>query len=160
MLKRRGLLAGLFAPVVITTPGLLMPVSTLAFPTYGPNGGLLTHSMIAREFNRRLQAMVRAGFVPGGSPLQQSNVDMEISTMQLTLSMEMFSKRYIEPAASIIARQISENGGNLAIGAALPEPPGADYCAFSEKNGVMTRVVSAYDISIDARMLRFDVLHS
>jgi hypothetical protein len=38
MLRRRGLLAGLlFAPAIIRTPGLLMPVKAVVEPVYDPN---------------------------------------------------------------------------------------------------------------------------
>jgi hypothetical protein len=158
-MRRRSFLGGLFAaPAVITTPGLLMPVSTLALPTHGPKG-IITPEMIAREFNRRLQAMVGTGFVSSDA-IQQGTVDLKIPPKQLMLSMEQFSGRYIAPAAEMIASTVNKRGGTLAIGAELSVPHGIDNYAFSDRNGIQTRVLSVYSIGYDAQMLCFDVRHS
>jgi hypothetical protein len=160
-MERRGFLGGvmatLAAPAVIR-PGLLMPVSTLAFPIYGP-GGFLTHSMIAREFNRRLQGMVRSGLV-GNTASGQSSVDVTITAYDMTCSIEDFALRYIDPAARSIAAHLNAKGSKLSIGQILPIPHGIEAGAVDDRNGVIARAITAYDLFTDTQRLRFDVRHS
>lgn len=61
MLARRGLLAGLlFAPAIIRTPGLLMPVKPLVLPRAAFNG-LMTPEMIGREMLAIMGSMMMGG---------------------------------------------------------------------------------------------------
>lgn len=162
-MNRRGFLTGslavVAAPAVITTPGLLMPVSTLALPTYGP-GGILTPSMIAREFNRRLQRMVGAVVIPGTEWHEQAGVDMKVADAEFALSLEDFSARYIAPAAASIASHIDHRGGKLSIGREMHHAAGALGSAVDDRNGVFARVIHYDDIFNQHKALRLEVLHS
>lgn len=161
-MNRRGFLGGLIAaivaPAVITTPGLLMPISTLALPTYGPDG-VLTPAMIAAEFNRRLQNQVPLTIIPGTEWHEQANVDMNVSRQDLRLSLEDFTDRYLAPAAQVMANHINHRGGALSVGRIIGMPY-ACLAAIDDRNGVCARMVYAHDIFSDRMMMRLDVLHS
>jgi hypothetical protein len=164
MLRRRGLLAGLaglfVAPAVITTPGLLMPVSVKAFPTYGPNGGKLTLDMIAEYFNRSIRAYREIEAQFGGN--EQSNVDMLFDCRDLTLSLQDFAGRYIHPATTALVNHIERRGGRLAKGASIEMPrtfSGVE-AVLANMGGVEVRAIRGYDIGTDSLRLRLDVRHS
>lgn len=160
-MNRRGFLGGLLAlaaPAVITTPGLLMPVSTWALPTYGP-GGVLTHEMIAREFNRKLQSRVPVSVNHGQNV---SGVSFQFTRRDLELCMEEFAERYLAPAAASTAGSIGD--GSLSVGMLLMPPWGNSHLSVNdgvgEHRGVMARALSHYDAACDGTMMRLDVLHS
>lgn len=150
-----GLLAAIAAPAVITTPGLLMPVSTLALPTYGPGGGLLTPEMISAEFNRQMRSQVASGFTNSS---KQSFVEICFTSQELTLSLEEYSDRYLRPAAAQLKKTIGR--GRLALGATLSPANGVDFQGLHTVSGVSTRMVRTYDIWNDRYPMRLDVLHS
>ena len=152
-----GFLAALAAPAVITTPGLLMPVSTLAFPTYGP-GGVLTPEMIAGEFSRILQGTLTRTVIPGTENHKQSAATFEVGAADFKLSLEQFRERYLTVAAARTVDTIGD--GALCIGRIMQLPNGIDVAAQVERNGVFARAVYAYDIWDDAMKMRLDVLHS
>lgn len=161
-MNRRGFLGGLIAaiaaPAVITTPGLLMPVSTLAFPTYGPGNGMLTPEMIAAEFNRKMRSRVPSGFA---STVVQSHVDVHFPSQDMLLSLEEFSDRYIAPSVAALTQTIG--AGRLALGHTIGHLQNAKFAYFSAVHsaaGVSTRAVRAYDIWTDSMPMRMDVLHS
>lgn len=157
-MNRRGFLGGLLAlaaPAVITTPGLLMPVSTWALSTYGP-GGMLTTSMIVREFNRRLQNRVPAKINRGS---EQSCVDFNVGAADMCLSLEAFAERFIDPATANLADHILNNGGALSVGMELMPVPGWDMST-DNRSGVFARAAHGYDIWNDRSVMRLDVPHS
>ena len=165
-MNRRGFLGGLLAviaaPAVITTPGLLMPVSTLALPTYGP-GGMLTPEMIAADFNRRLRSELPVKFAPiskvSGMPLyKQSGVNFEMPVQHLTLSLEEFGERYLAPAVGAI--RLTVGNGRLAQGAQFVLMPNVDFQAIHDAGGVSSRILRNYNLWDDRVETRLDVLHS
>ena len=160
MLRRRGLLAGLFVdPAIITTPGLLMPVSVKAFPTYGRDG-LLTLDMIAEYFNRSIRAYREVEAQFGGN--EQSNVDMLFDCRDLRLSLGDFADRYIHPATAALVNHIERRGGRLAKGASIEKPQTVNglEAALANMGGVEVRALRGYDIGTDSLRLRLDVRHS
>lgn len=159
-MNRRGFLGGLLAlaaPAVITTPGLLMPVSTFALPTYG-RGGILTPDMIGREFSRILQGMVTRKVIPGTEDHKQTGVSFPLNSHDLTLSMEDFAKRHLLPAAAMACENVGD--GSLSIGRIMEMPEHLITGAMVERNGVFARAVIAYDIFEDTTKMRLDVLHT
>jgi hypothetical protein len=161
LMDRRGfvgsLIGALAAPALIR-PGLLMRVSTLALPTYGP-GGLLTMGMIAAEFNRRLQRAVPSEISHANS---LSRVEFNFDKRDLTLSLEDYGERYLAPAAAGIGADLNEQGAALSIGVQFPPVWGVDNCAVNDRGGVSARAMT-WDrpyIGKDRVVMTLDVLHS
>jgi hypothetical protein len=161
-MNRRGLLGGLLAtlaaPAIIRTPGLLMPVSTLALPVYGPSG-VLTLAMIAREFNRRLQCRVPSEVNRGR---KQTAVSFDVSRFDLQLSLGEFSERFLVPAAENVAKCVGD--GALAIGEMRMIPWGyyidGPKLRPDEHRGVIVNAISGYSVGLDRQQVRLDVMHS
>lgn len=152
-MRRRGFLRGLLAaPVVITTPGLLMPV--VAHPLiWGPNG-ILTVEMIGRETARLLARSCSGALI---APRNQASVDLQYSTQDLTLPLQKFSERYCAPAAAALQKAIGLR--RIALNVSFPLPPGIPLVSRSNYKGTEVRFICDYDPWNDVMRHRFDVLY-
>ena len=153
-MNRRGFLRGLLAaPVVITTPGLLMPVVAPRPLIWGPNK-ILTHEMIGQETARLLARSCSGALI---APQNQASVDLQFSAQDLTLPLQEFSEKYCAPAAAVLQKAIGP--GRIALNVSPPLPKGIDLAATGNHKGTEVRFVSDYDIWNDIMRHRFDVLY-
>ena len=104
-LKRRSFLGGFAAalatPAIIRTPALLMPLSVRP-PTF---------QEIVEEFNRILQWNVgrqaKAADLVAPRDVGQMHIDMIIAATDLRLPLHEIASRYLVPAASVMARNLT-----------------------------------------------------
>ena len=160
--ERRTFLSGvaalLAAPALVRVQSI-MPISPTE--TYRL-GGILTWQQIAdeaarilrRNLSRRTDVAGWGNAVPGGRN-NQYHVDLGMSLVDITLPIQTFAARYLEPAMAGLADAIPSMTRVAAN--AIQVPDGISAGAISEGRGLGLRFVRDYDVRNDRVLTRLDV---
>lgn len=176
--SRRGFLGFLLAAPAIVTAANIMPVKVLPSVLQGEflpellepatvSEGLLTPSIIAREFARIVaQNLQRKGTRVEESSIfasvgvvQQKHVDFRYFSQDRKLSLDDFRTRLIEPAATTMADSIASDAAVIRT-RKMDLPLDIFEAARESVNGVESRFVSDYNITVDEMISRFDISYS
>ena len=150
-ISRRGFFGLAAGTVAVFALGPSSVVEAAAEPVSAALPIIIGPQLIADEMARQL---VKLG-VCGGAPKtkMQSCVDLDIPTHSLTMSVDEFVERHLEPAAHSLARCLGRTGNGLVL------PHGIDWGCFGRAGDVEVRFLRCYDINQDKYLYHFDVLH-
>jgi hypothetical protein len=191
-MKRRDFIKGTavaaavpFLPVVRTNAEEVVlkfdPPLEVPTPPLG-TGVLLTPQMIAREiiyltrekYLKHPCVSVSDGgpklgdlwAVPGHKPAilaHQINSEWPFSVVDLTLDLDEYSARWLDPVSCVLAKRMDETmqdrGSSVIATAPLPLPQGVKIAARANWRGLHVRVVGSYFIEQDREIMRVDVLY-